>query len=92
MTERPLCSTAAAAGSERRAHSFAASARERPNLIGWRREALPNPSGLNAHYQVEDLARVYGALRAGLERAPDRERSTTATAARSTSTGRAGSV
>jgi TDG/mug DNA glycosylase family protein len=26
--------------------------------------ALPNPSGLNAHYQLEDLAQCYGALRA----------------------------
>lgn len=25
---------------------------------------LPNPSGLNAHYQVEDLARLYGELHA----------------------------
>jgi double-stranded uracil-DNA glycosylase len=25
---------------------------------------LPNPSGLNAHYQVADLARAFGALRA----------------------------
>jgi TDG/mug DNA glycosylase family protein len=25
---------------------------------------LPNPSGLNAHYQVADLARLYGELRA----------------------------
>jgi len=25
---------------------------------------LPNPSGLNAHYQLPDLARVYGELRA----------------------------
>ncbi|MEL6381145.1 MAG: G/U mismatch-specific DNA glycosylase [Cyanobacteria bacterium J06626_18] len=24
---------------------------------------LPNPSGLNAHYQINDLARVYGELR-----------------------------
>jgi TDG/mug DNA glycosylase family protein len=24
---------------------------------------LPNPSGLNAHYQIDDLARAYGALR-----------------------------
>jgi TDG/mug DNA glycosylase family protein len=24
---------------------------------------LPNPSGLNAHYQLDDLARVYGELR-----------------------------
>lgn len=31
---------------------------------------LPNPSGLNAHYQLPDLARVFGELReaAGLER------------------------
>ncbi len=27
---------------------------------------LPNPSGLNAHYQLPDLARVYGELRAAL--------------------------
>ena len=28
---------------------------------------LPNPSGLNAHYQLKDLARVYGELRAAAE-------------------------
>jgi len=28
---------------------------------------LPNPSGLNAHYQVPDLARVFGELRAEVE-------------------------
>jgi TDG/mug DNA glycosylase family protein len=28
---------------------------------------LPNPSGLNAHYQLPDLARVYGEVRAFLE-------------------------
>ena len=28
---------------------------------------LPNPSGLNAHYQLADLARVYGELREFLE-------------------------
>jgi len=28
---------------------------------------LPNPSGLNAHYQLDDLARVYGELRAAVE-------------------------
>lgn len=27
---------------------------------------LPNPSGLNAHYQLDDLARVYGELRAAV--------------------------
>jgi TDG/mug DNA glycosylase family protein len=29
---------------------------------------LPNPSGLNAHYQVPDLARVFGELRAEARR------------------------
>lgn len=28
---------------------------------------LPNPSGLNAHYQLADLARVYGELRLAIE-------------------------
>ena len=28
---------------------------------------LPNPSGLNAHYQPKDLARVFGELRAAIE-------------------------
>lgn len=28
---------------------------------------LPNPSGLNAHYQLPDLARVYGELRIAVE-------------------------
>ena len=28
---------------------------------------LPNPSGLNAHYQLPDLARVYGEVRAHLD-------------------------
>jgi len=30
---------------------------------------LPNPSGLNAHYQLPDLARLFGALRQAAERA-----------------------
>ena len=29
---------------------------------------LPNPSGLNAHYQLDDLARLYGELRECLDR------------------------
>ena len=29
---------------------------------------LPNPSGLNAHYQARDLARVFGELRAAVDR------------------------
>jgi TDG/mug DNA glycosylase family protein len=32
-------------------------------LAGARVEVLPSPSGLNAHYQLADLARLYGALR-----------------------------
>jgi TDG/mug DNA glycosylase family protein len=28
---------------------------------------LPNPSGLNAHYQINDLAELYGALRRDIE-------------------------
>jgi TDG/mug DNA glycosylase family protein len=28
---------------------------------------LPNPSGLNAHYQLADLARLYGELRLAVE-------------------------
>src|SRR5205085_9559346 len=28
---------------------------------------LPNPSGLNAHYQPKDLARVFGELRTAIE-------------------------
>jgi double-stranded uracil-DNA glycosylase len=27
---------------------------------------LPNPSGLNAHYQPRDLARLFGELRAAV--------------------------
>lgn len=33
-----------------------------PELGNTRVWVLPNPSGLNAHYQLDDLARVYGAL------------------------------
>jgi TDG/mug DNA glycosylase family protein len=29
---------------------------------------LPNPSGLNAHYQLKDLARLYRELRQAAER------------------------
>jgi TDG/mug DNA glycosylase family protein len=28
---------------------------------------LPNPSGLNAHYQLADLAQLYAELRRGIE-------------------------
>jgi TDG/mug DNA glycosylase family protein len=33
------------------------------DLAGAHIWVLPNPSGLNAHYQLDDLARVYGELR-----------------------------
>jgi TDG/mug DNA glycosylase family protein len=36
-------------------------------LSGARLWVLPNPSGLNAHYQLDDLVREYAALRAALE-------------------------
>ena len=32
--------------------------------------ALPNPSGLNAHYQLADLARLFAELRLASETAP----------------------
>jgi TDG/mug DNA glycosylase family protein len=32
-------------------------------LAGTRVWVLPNPSGLNAHYQIDDLAREFSALR-----------------------------
>lgn len=34
-----------------------------PGVQTW---VLPNPSGLNAHYQLPDLARLYGELRSAL--------------------------
>ena len=40
-------------------------------LSGTRVWLLPNPSGLNAHHQLAELARLFGELRAGL-RAPGR--------------------
>ena len=44
-------------------------------LIGETRVwALPNPSGLNAHYQLADLARVFGALREAANDAPTSSR------------------
>jgi TDG/mug DNA glycosylase family protein len=41
-------------------------------IAGARVWLLPNPSGLNAHYQVADLGRAFGALRAALETRPAR--------------------
>lgn len=35
---------------------------------------LPNPSGLNAHYRLEDLARVYSELRVFVEKTTHRTR------------------
>ncbi|MEM9002818.1 MAG: G/U mismatch-specific DNA glycosylase [Cyanobacteria bacterium P01_F01_bin.86] len=37
------------------------------NLHNTKIWVLPNPSGLNAHYQLDDLARVYGELRQKLK-------------------------
>jgi TDG/mug DNA glycosylase family protein len=34
---------------------------------------LPNPSGLNAHYQLDDLARLFQELRETVEREPNRK-------------------
>ena len=42
-------------------------------VAGARLWVLPNPSGLNAHYQLPDLVREFGALHAAVnrrERAP----------------------
>ena len=37
---------------------------EQPETVGGRPLwALPNPSGLNAHFRVEDLGRLYSELR-----------------------------
>ncbi|MEA2476038.1 MAG: double-stranded uracil-DNA glycosylase [Actinomycetota bacterium] len=42
---------------------------EQPELLRETRVwLLPNPSGLNAHYQLPDLAREFGFLRAAVER------------------------
>ena len=38
-------------------------------LAGTRVWVLPNPSGLNAHYQLDDLARLYAEVREAAERA-----------------------
>ena len=50
----------------------AAIGRQEEGLAGVELWALPNPSGLNAHYQVEALARLYraAALAAGLDVSP----------------------
>jgi len=34
---------------------------------------LPNPSGLNAHYQLASLVRLFGELRSAVSRAPRRK-------------------
>jgi len=44
---------------------------EQPERIGGVRTwVVPNPSGLNAHFQLPDLARLYGELRNAAGRAP----------------------
>jgi TDG/mug DNA glycosylase family protein len=46
------------------------------SLAGARLWVLPNPSGLNAHYQLPDLVREFSALHAAVNR-PDRYRDRT---------------
>ncbi|MCP3144663.1 G/U mismatch-specific DNA glycosylase [Pyxidicoccus xibeiensis] len=42
-----------------------------PETLGMTRLwVLPNPSGLNAHYQLDDLARLFGELRHAVETGP----------------------
>jgi TDG/mug DNA glycosylase family protein len=44
-----------------------------PEPVGGRQAwALPNPSGLNAHYQLPDLIRLFGELRAWVSARPSR--------------------
>ena len=45
------------------ARPFASVGPQPERIGGSRLWALPNPSGLNAHYRLEDLARIYGDLR-----------------------------
>ncbi|HEX6670191.1 MAG TPA: G/U mismatch-specific DNA glycosylase [Gemmatimonadales bacterium] len=42
-------------------------------LAGARLRVLPNPSGLNAHYQLPDLVREFAALRAAVRRSATRD-------------------
>jgi TDG/mug DNA glycosylase family protein len=42
-------------------------------LAGARLWVLPNPSGLNAHYQLPDLVREFAALRAAVRRTATRD-------------------
>jgi TDG/mug DNA glycosylase family protein len=44
---------------------------QRSRIGGAATWVLPNPSGLNAHYQLPQLARCYGELRPGRSRASD---------------------
>jgi double-stranded uracil-DNA glycosylase len=44
---------------------------EQPEQVGGARTwVVPNPSGLNAHFQLPDLARLYGELRGAAGREP----------------------
>jgi TDG/mug DNA glycosylase family protein len=42
--------------------------RQRDTIAGTRLWILPNPSGLNAHYQPADLAREFARLRRAVQR------------------------
>jgi TDG/mug DNA glycosylase family protein len=41
--------------------------RQPETIAGAAAWVLPNPSGLNAHYQIRDLARGYAELRTAVE-------------------------
>lgn len=61
---RPQCLAVLGIGAWRTAFGHpGASLGPQPTLGGTRVWVLPNPSGLNAHYRPEDLARLFRALR-----------------------------
>ncbi len=67
---RPACVAILSIGAYRQAFGRpGATIGEQPETIaGARLWVLPNPSGLNAHYQLEDLAQLYLNLRLAVER------------------------
>lgn len=66
---RPACVAVLGIGAYRSAFArpHARLGRQPERLAGSMLWVLPNPSGLNAHYQPRDLARVFGELRAAVE-------------------------
>jgi TDG/mug DNA glycosylase family protein len=67
---RPVCVAILSIGAYRQAFGRpGATIGEQPETIADARLwVLPNPSGLNAHYQLEDLAQLYQNLRLAVER------------------------